>query len=282
MADPSAERARRVLADRSPVTAAGGGNRIDSPERAGLLDGAGGFIDTQEQDNPGGTAAGHAQQHLPTPIRWRTGIRAGVLIAVVSLVLAGGFWLTASGSGPQVMPLSAVSPAAGMAPNSSETGSTGSGGSEGAPAELAGKLVVHVAGAVQRPGIVELNAGSRVHEAITAAGGSTPEADLNQLNLAALLEDGQKLLVPRMGEQLSSSVKPEGAPGGGQQAGGKVNLNTATVEELGALPRVGPVLAQRIVDWRQDHGSFKTVEELDAVDGVGPKMLETLLPLVSV
>ena len=73
-----------------------------------------------------------------------------------------------------------------------------------------------------------------------------------------------------------------GDGGGGAPAGGKINLNTAGVEELDALPKVGPVLAQRIVDWRKEHGRFKSVEELDAVDGVGPKMLETLLPLVGI
>jgi competence protein ComEA len=130
-----------------------------------------------------------------------------------------------------------------------------------------------------------------VHEAIAAAGGSTAEADLERLNLASVVADGQKIYVPRHGEPLpadSSSDSSTGSSGGGAGAGGagapgeKTNLNTAGVEELGALPKVGPVLAQRIVDWRKEHGPFKTVEELDAVDGVGPKMLETLLPLVSV
>lgn len=139
---------------------------------------------------------------------------------------------------------------------------------------------------------MELPSGSRVHEAIAAAGGSTAEADLNRLNLASVVADGQKIYVPRHGEPLpadSSSDALTGSSGGGAGADGagspngeKTNLNTAGVEELGTLPKVGPVLAQRIVDWRKEHGPFKTVEELDAVDGVGPKMLETLLPLVSV
>jgi competence protein ComEA len=145
--------------------------------------------------------------------------------------------------------------------------------------------VIHVAGAVQRSGIIELRAGSRIHEAIAAAGGGTADADLDQLNLAALMEDGQKLLVPRIGEQLPAGAgsPTEGASSaGGSPGGGRINLNTASAEELGTLPRVGPVLAQRIVDWRTHHGRFTNVEELDAVDGVGPKMLEALLPLVTV
>jgi competence protein ComEA len=148
-----------------------------------------------------------------------------------------------------------------------------------------GKIVVHVAGAVQTPGVVELPAGSRIHEAVEAAGGGLPGADLNRLNLAAVLTDGQKVHVPLVGEQLSADPARDAdgdAAGAGAAATDRIDLNTASADELGTLPRVGPVLAQRIVDWRKEHGNFKTVEELDAVDGVGPKMLETLLPLVTV
>ncbi|XAS62655.1 helix-hairpin-helix domain-containing protein [Micrococcaceae bacterium Sec5.8] len=153
-----------------------------------------------------------------------------------------------------------------------------------------GRIIVHVAGAVVRAGVVELPPGSRLHEAIAAAGGGSPDADPGQLNLAAVLEDGQKILVPRQGETVPNGTAPAGdaAAGGGPASGarptaaGKINLNTASVEELATLPRVGPVLAQRIVDWRGQHGRFQRVEELDAVDGVGEKMLAALLPLVRV
>jgi competence protein ComEA len=138
-----------------------------------------------------------------------------------------------------------------------------------------------------------------MHEALAAAGGPTGSAEPDRLNLAAVVEDGQKIVVPERGQP---DAAPGGAPGssgngadpadsggagsgtsGGAAAGGsKINLNTAGVEELGTLPRVGPVLAQRIVDWRKQHGRFQTVDELDAVDGVGPKLLEALLPLVRV
>jgi competence protein ComEA len=104
-----------------------------------------------------------------------------------------------------------------------------------------------------------------------------------------VLTDGQKIHVPRLGDPADvtgtagSEPGSDGTGSGGQGAGtAKVDLNTASVEELGALPRLGPVLAQRIFDWRKEHGRFSAVEELDAVDGVGPKMLETLLPLVRV
>jgi competence protein ComEA len=150
-------------------------------------------------------------------------------------------------------------------------------------------VVVHVAGAVLRPGVVQLPAGSRVHDAIAAAGGGSPGADTDSLNLAAVVEDGQKIHVPQQGEPVpGNTVEPGMAKTGPVQDGSegtpasKVNLNTAGVEELDGLPKVGPVLAQRIVDWRKEHGPFKTVEELDAIDGVGPKMLEALLPLVTI
>jgi competence protein ComEA len=151
--------------------------------------------------------------------------------------------------------------------------------------------VLHVAGAVARPGIVEVPSGSRIHDALAAAGGGTPGADLDRLNLAAVVVDGQKIYVPLEGEPLpaGSAGAVSGEDAGAADAGtgppsvaGKTNLNSAGLDELGALPKVGPVLAQRIVDWRKEHGPFTSIEELDAIDGVGPKMLETLLPLVSV
>lgn len=150
-------------------------------------------------------------------------------------------------------------------------------------------LTVHVAGAVKNPGIVRVPTGARVFDAIAAAGGADPAAELNSLNLAAVVQDAAKIHVPRTGEAAPSQLAgPVGATptggntGAGTSAGGKVNLNTATAEELDALPKVGPVLAKRIVEWREQHGPFASVEDLDAVDGVGPKMMETLLPLVTV
>ncbi len=216
-------------------------------------------------------------------------------VGVLGLLLGGWFWWEVAAGSPQVAPLSDVRGTEGSAqpddgagapeegPGDPAGGAPAAGGTPGA------KIVVHVAGAVAGAGVVELPQGSRVHEAIAAAGGSTAEADLNRLNLAAVLTDGQKLHVPAHGEVVdeAAGVPPAGpssggAASGGPAAGARIDLNSATAEELGALPRVGPVLAQRIVDWRKEHGRFSTVEELDAVDGVGPKMLETLLPLVRV
>jgi competence protein ComEA len=217
-------------------------------------------------------------------------VRAAALLGVLAAVLGGCFWWQAGTGGAQVVAFSESAPAAEEAPDraAGETiappGEDASAGPEG--------IEVHVAGAVLRPGVVQLPSGSRLYEAILAAGGATDKADPDRLNLAAVLEDGQKVLVPIRGEPDQADAPTGGSPAPGSAAGGmgpgsdggggKINLNTASLEELGTLPRVGPVLAQRIVDWRQQHGRFKTVQELDAVDGIGPKLLEALLPLVGI
>jgi competence protein ComEA len=138
-------------------------------------------------------------------------------------------------------------------------------------------LVVHVVGAVRRPGLYELAEGSRIDEAIKKAGGPKPKAALELVNLAAPVADGQQILVPVRGDFTA-------APGAGDPAQSlptaKVHLNTATLEQLDALPGIGPVTAQNILDYRTEHGSFQSVEELDAVSGIGPARLEQLKPLV--
>ncbi|HET7276619.1 MAG TPA: ComEA family DNA-binding protein [Dermatophilaceae bacterium] len=136
-------------------------------------------------------------------------------------------------------------------------------------------------GQVRRPGVVSLAAGSRVGEAIKVAGGALPGADLAAVNLARLVVDGEQIRVPKPGEVVGQAPgAPAGASGG--LAGGLVNLNTADLTTLDTLPGVGPVLAQRILDWRAEHGRFSRVDELGEVSGIGDKLLAQLTPKVTV
>ena len=151
------------------------------------------------------------------------------------------------------------------------------------------EIVVHVTGQVQTPGLVYLADPSRVVEAIEAAGGPTQGADLGALNLARLLADGEQLYVPAPGETppvtASGTGSPAGSGGGVGGVGGGaglVNLNTADATALETLPGIGPALAQRITEYRQQHGSFKTVDQLDEVSGIGPALLEKLRSKVTV
>jgi competence protein ComEA len=144
-------------------------------------------------------------------------------------------------------------------------------------------LVVHVVGAVRRPGLFRLPEGARVADAVARAGGATRKADLAGLNLAAPLVDGVQVLVPPRqalgpGPPSESAVVPGAAPGG---LGRKPSLATATAEELDALPGVGPVTAQQIIDYRTEHGPFRSVDDLDAVPGIGPTRVEQLRELVT-
>lgn len=252
-------------------------------------------------DKPGsGSGAGSG---VAPSLRWRVGLRVAVLLAVLAVAAGAWFWWQAGAAAPQVLPLGGTG-SGGASAAAGDSGSVqggapappDSGSGQGGSAS-AGTVVVHVVGAVARPGVIRLPHSSRVDDAIAAAGGATPDADVNRLNLALVVEDGQKIHVPRQGEPQASAAGAAGPDGTGSmsagsgtaqqgtvpgQTGGKVNLNTADAATLDTLPKVGPVLAQRIVDWRKEHGPFKSAEELDAVDGVGPKMLEALLPLVTV
>ena len=137
------------------------------------------------------------------------------------------------------------------------------------PAAAAPKLVVHVAGAVRRPGLYRLAEGKRVADAVARAGGATAPADTAAINLAAPLADGMQVLVPR-----------RVAGGGEQTAGSRVSLSSATAAELDALPGIGPVTAQKILDYRAEHGGFRSVDDLDAIPGIGPARVEQLRDVV--
>lgn len=139
-------------------------------------------------------------------------------------------------------------------------------------------VIVQAAGAVAQPGVYRLASGSRVNDLIRTAGGFAPDADPDRVNLAALLADGEKVYVPRVGE-----AAPVDASGGGSSSAPQlVDLNTASIAELDSLPGVGPATAQAIIDYRSQHGRFTSVDELLNVRGIGQAKLDELRPLVRV
>lgn len=140
------------------------------------------------------------------------------------------------------------------------------------------RLFVHVVGAVRAPGLYRLPQGSRVADAVARAGGATPKAQLELVNLAAPIADGQQIVVPRRGTAGGGAVTGGGGP---VAPSGPVHLNSATLEQLDALPGVGPVTAQKILAYRQEHGAFGSVDELDAIPGIGPARLDELRDLVA-
>ena len=137
---------------------------------------------------------------------------------------------------------------------------------------------VHVAGAVRRPGVYRLRAGARVEDAVRSAGGPTARADVDAINLAAPVEDGRQIVVPQRAPGAgpgSTATPPAGAAGAAARAE-PIDLNTATLEQLDTLDGIGPGLAQRILDYREEHGGFGAVDELAQVPGIGDKRLAAL------
>jgi competence protein ComEA len=141
------------------------------------------------------------------------------------------------------------------------------------------RLIVDVAGAVHRPGVYRMASGARVEDALKRAGGATPHADLSQINRAAKLEDGRQVLVPRRAPAAGAPAPDAGAAATPAQP---VNLNTATLEQLDTLDGVGPTTAQKIIDFRTEHGGFGSVDELDQIPGIGEKKLAALREQVRV
>lgn len=206
--------------------------------------------------------------------------RVGVALLVVIAVVAGFLWYRAGvdGAGGAPPPRAAV-PASQASPPTSAPAAVDPGGADGADDH--DEIVVHVAGAVAEPGVVELPRGSRVTDAIEAAGGGVPEADLDRLNLAARLVDGQRVLVQKVGEP-PAPAEPT-TPGDDPAAAGPLNLNTATVEQLDdALPGIGPTLAAAIVSEREERGGFRSVNELRDVRGIGEKRFADIVDKVTV
>ena len=203
----------------------------------------------------------------------RRGVKALAAVAVLVVLIAAFFAWRAR---PRVDPVPPV-------PAGVSAGSGGAGGAPTAKASTSAEVVIAVAGKVKKPGLVRLPGGSRVADALQAAGGAEPGVDVAMLNLARKVVDGELILVgvtAPPGAPVATGAA--GAPGGGAPAGGPVNLNTATLADLDTLPGVGPVLAQRILDAREAQGGFKSVADLRKVDGIGDSRYEQLKDLVTV
>lgn len=212
------------------------------------------------------------------PIAAVVGVLVVVVIAVVGVtaVLGGraGGW-NGGGGGTDValsLPKAGAPSGSPDAPDATDT-------VDGATSTTSGaSLHVHAAGAVLHPGVVEVPAGSRVTDVVAAAGGPAPDADLNQVNLAALVADSERIYIPRQGEVGSGRAVAGGGVAGGASEDAIVNLNDATETQLETLPGVGPATAKAIVDYRNEHGRFRSVDDLLNVRGIGPSKLEQIKP----
>src|SRR6478609_9632397 len=238
-----------------------------------------------------------------------------LVVAVGCVFVLRVLWAERSASAPDVAPgpsrsvqvVGGTATAAARATTDPSTGAVSvavsgavSGAASGAPSggpTSGAELVVHVVGQVVRPGLVRLRPGARVADALTAAGGTRTGADVAALNLARLVVDGEQIRVPRPGESPAVGPGAGGAGGAGSSgaggaggagtsgssggSNGPVSLNAADAAALDTLPGVGPVLAQRIIDWRTEHGRFTSVDELGEVSGIGDKLMAQLRPKVT-
>ena len=269
------------------------------------------WAEWEQADQPGTTRS----------TRWGLSPRVLLLVAVLALVAVvwGVTQFSAAPRAEQVASPSATAESVQAVGAQQSTQSTAQpGASESAQGGASGEATVrvHVAGAVNNPGVYTLPAQGRTVDAIAAASGAAADADLDRVNLAGTLSDGVQIYVPHRGETAApAQIQPNGgtanagqgnaangaaqngasqggaqpqpartltASGSAQKGSTPVNINTATAEELQSLPRIGPAMAQRIIAWREAHGGFRSVDELDAVPGIGPSMLENLRPLVTV
>ena len=278
-------RLRTVLAD-APVLPRGPRRAADTNELVDLDDL---LEDLDPRDAEGGEpdepVTDPAGAPAPVPLVRRVTARHLQAIGLVAVVVLVAVTMHLMRARPEQVPLVDV------AADPLVSASAAAAASSAAPPSYAPqKLLVHVIGEVLKPGVVTLPAGARVIDAIDAAGGPTPRANLGALNLASPLGDGMQVVVGGPGAT-STMVAPEGAPQsqppgvapvGGAPNGDLVNLNTATQAQFESLPGVGPIMAGKILAWREEHGQFTRVEELQEVSGIGAKTFERLKPHVTV
>lgn len=222
---------------------------------------------------------------------WRFSPRVVAAWILGALACACGLWLVFGGDEPASV--ESLLPRAGTT-SLMATGSVPGGtaplidGTSGVTASAAAVMLVHVVGAVSSPGVVEVPTGARVHDAVDAAGGMALVADPERMNLAAKVADGQRVVVPVVGENPpvmidgSAGSANVGAATSGPTPESPLDLNSATEAQLDALPGVGPATAAAIVSHRDQHGAFRSVDALADVRGIGPAKLDQIRPLVSV
>lgn len=161
-------------------------------------------------------------------------------------------------------------------------------GEDGNDEKTENTILIHITGEVYYPGVVVLKEGDRVVDAIAAAGGETQDANLNELNLAYVLNDGEKIYVPNKNETdneqeyITSGIGENISSTGSQNKSTKVNINTATLEELTQLPGIGEATANKIIEYRKENGKFKTVEDIKNVAGIGNSKFENIKDLITV
>lgn len=212
--------------------------------------------------------------------RWAVRPRVAAGAAIVLTAMGGiGVGLAQREVSSVLVSAAQEAPGGGVVAALPDDGGQGAGSTDpGQDQAEVGEVVVHVVGEVQAPGVVRLPAGSRVLDAVAAAGGATPAASTAAINLARVLSDGEQVVVPALGDAAAGVAGAvQTRPGAGL-----VDLNAAELAELDALPGIGPVIAQRILDWRAEHGRFSTVDELAEVVGIGPSLLAGLRDLVRV
>jgi competence protein ComEA len=217
---------------------------------------------------------------------WRHDPPFGIVVMIGIAVVAGVIWYrigiggaSAGESGDAPAAVSTSAPSTTLAESTATDGVNGK--------DRSATIAVHVAGAVNHPGVVELRTGARVIDAVEAVGGALGDGDLDRLNLAAKVTDGQRVYVAKVGQSDPGAVDGTGAtasvdPTASAASGGKVNLNTATEAQLEELPGIGPTYAQAILAERQRKGGFTSVNDLRSVRGIGDKRFAELAPLVTV